>query len=223
MLTPPVSPPPNNDDMQEIILPSRQKKQSIKKQNRERAKCYKDNKRLQDQLRKEKLKSCMYMKRWQREKAKSTISASKSEINDTPRTKTRKLLRNLSKKEVRKTLIFHNALIDQLRDSYQNKLKKSEKRQMTSILSGSILRKYKLKTATMKACGIDIKRGKLKPRTCLSKRICKIIQDYFERDDVSRIKTGIKQSVTKKSVKKQRRILKDTLKNLYHKFTYGHI
>lgn len=204
--------------MQETNQPSRQKTQSKKKQNREKAKCYRNNKLLQDQLRKEKLKSFMYMKRWQREKVKSDINTPKTGINDTPRTKTRKLLRNLSRKQVRKTLVFHNALIDQLRDSYQNKLKKSEKRQLTTILSGSVLRKYKLKTATMKACGIDVKRGKLKSRTCLSKRICKIIQNYFERDDVSRVRTGIKQAVPKKSVRKQRRVLNDTLKNLHHKF-----
>jgi len=53
----------------------------------------------------------MYRKRWTREKEKTIHHP------DTPRTKTNKLLRNFSRKTAKKTLLFHNALLDQLRES----------------------------------------------------------------------------------------------------------
>ena len=42
--------------------------------------------------------------------------------------------------------------------------------------------------------------------------------DFYLRDDVSRKTTGIKNTVTKAQVKKQRRILLDTVKDIYGKF-----
>jgi len=96
-------------------------------------------------------------------------------------------------------------------------MKKGEKRQMAQILSGSILRKYKVKSIALKICGVDT-RNHLKTRTCLSKRLCKNVRDFFERDDISRLTTGMKQTVTQKRMKKQRRILNDTLANLHLKY-----
>lgn len=91
--------------------------------------------------------------------------------------------------------------MDQLKESYTKRLKKAEKRQMTKILSGSILRKYKMKTIALKQCGIDT-RNQLKKRTSLSKRICKPVRFFYERDDVSRLAIHIKQTITFKKVKK---------------------
>lgn len=111
--------------------------------------------------------------------------------------------------------------MDQLKESYTKRLKKAEKRQMTKILSGSILRKYKMKTIALKQCGIDT-RNQLKTRTSLSKSTCKPVRDFYERDDVSRLATGIKQTITFKKVKKQRRVLNDTLTHLHMKYLTQH-
>ena len=111
--------------------------------------------------------------------------------------------------------------MDQLKESYTKRFKKAEKRQMTKILSGSILRKYKMKTIALKQCGIDT-RNQLKTRTSLSKRICKPVRDFYERDDVSRLATGIKQTITFKKVIKQRRVLNDTLTHLHMKYLTQH-
>ena len=46
----------------------------------------------------------------------------------------------------------------------------------------------------------------------------KIIRDFFERDDVSRLTAGVKQTITRLKVKKQKRIMNDSMKNLYKKF-----
>jgi len=192
---------------------SRQKTQSKKKKNKEMEQCYRDNKVLKDQLDSQKNKSEMYRKRWLRELQKKSDPT----LPDTPRTKTRKILRYCSKKYVRKTLIFHNALIDQLKESYGKKFRKSEKRTMATLLAGSILKKYKVKTMAFNACGIDT-RNKLKKKNNLSIRICKPVREFYNRDDVSRITTGVRKTITYKKIKKQRRILNDTLMNLHLKF-----
>ncbi len=44
------------------------------------------------------------------------------------------------------------------------------------------------------------------------------VKAFFLRDDVSRMTTGRKQTVTQKKLKKQKRLLTDTMKNLHQKF-----
>ena len=85
--TPPTSP--------DSPIHSRKKSQSLKKKNKEKAKCYHDLKLLKNELLKEKKKVNMYKKRWIREKQK----AHKVHLDDTPRTKSKKRLRSFSQKE----------------------------------------------------------------------------------------------------------------------------
>lgn len=49
----------------------------------------------------------------------------------------------------------------------------------------------------------------------------KIVRDFFERDDVSRLTAGVKQTITRLKVKKQKRIMNDSMKNLYKTFIEG--
>ena len=44
------------------------------------------------------------------------------------------------------------------------------------------------------------------------------VKEFFERDDVSRLMPEKKQTITRSKVKKQKRLLSDTLSNLYEKF-----
>lgn len=44
------------------------------------------------------------------------------------------------------------------------------------------------------------------------------VKSFFKRDDVSRITTGRKQTITRHKVKRQKRFLVDTIKNLHKKF-----
>ncbi|CAC5388399.1 unnamed protein product [Mytilus coruscus] len=147
--------PPNTPESSPNLQPgpSRQKVQSVKKRNRDQAKCYRDNKILEDKLAKQKRKIQMYKQRYLREKRKGANFD--KPCPDTPRTKTKKLLRNFSQKEV---------------------------------------------------------------KTSLSRRICRPVREFYERNDVSRLSTGVKQTVTFKKIKKQRRILLDTLQNIHLKF-----
>ncbi|CAC5359739.1 unnamed protein product [Mytilus coruscus] len=105
----------------------------------------------------------------------------------------------------------------QIKQSYQNLKDNSQKRSLAAILKGSLLRKYNLKTTAYRNCGIDV-RNTLKVKTSLSRRMCRPVREFYERNDVSRLSTGVKQTVTFKKIKKQRRILLDTLQNIHLKF-----
>lgn len=142
-------------------------------------------------------KHAIYRKRLQRAKEQSSNDALKGNVL-TPRSKTRKLLRNFSKKEVKRALLFHNALIDHLRLAHKLRPAVSP---VPGILSGSIIRQYKLKSVAMRSCGIHT-RNKLLQRSSLSRRMYKIVQEFYERDDVSRKTCGMKNTVTKKKIKK---------------------
>lgn len=192
---------------------SHQKLSSKKKKKREEAKCYRENKLLKEKIINLEKKHAIYRKRLQRAKEQSSNDALKGNVL-TPRSKTRKLLRNFSKKEVKRALLFHNALIDQLKLAHKLRPAVSP---VPGILSGSIIRKYKLKSVAMRSCGIHT-RNKLLQRSSLSRRMYKIVQEFYERDDVSRITAGMKNTVTKKKSKKQRRILCDSLQNLHQKY-----
>ena len=86
LLTPPAS--PESVENQQIC--SRQKKQEIKLRNRDRAKCYRDLKKRDYEIEILNRKVEMYKKRWLREKGKHVI--------ESPRTKTRNLLRKCQQK-----------------------------------------------------------------------------------------------------------------------------
>jgi len=52
----------------------------------------------------------------------------------------------------------------------------------------------------------------------VAERCRRDVEEFFERDDVSRILPGKQQTVTRQKLKKQKRFLNDTLANLYEKF-----
>lgn len=118
IVTPP-STPGSNEHAEDEYLQSRQKQQSSKKKKRQVAKCFRDNDLLKKELEKQKLLTQKYRKRLQRQPEMLQKQECKA---DTPRTRTRTLLRHYPKKIVRKTLVFQSALIDQIKERYKNKL-----------------------------------------------------------------------------------------------------
>ena len=84
-VTPPASPErPENEQ-----ISSRQKKHENKLRNRNRAKCYRDLRNRDKDIERLNKKVILYKKRWLREKEKH--------LTDTPRTKTRNLLKSVSR------------------------------------------------------------------------------------------------------------------------------
>jgi hypothetical protein len=98
---------------------------------------------------KEKLK-CIKKKRWLR----GVDYSGKKNINS-PRTMTKKILRNFSqsKKTVRRAIFQYHVLVKQLKK--RNMQKKSDKLKFTRLMSGSIVKKYKLKTETFRLLGMN--------------------------------------------------------------------
>jgi hypothetical protein len=106
---------------------------------------------------------------------------------ETPRRKTRRLLRDASSSYVKRTLDFHHVLIEQMQQSSkQNTIKKSIK----EIIRGKIMRKYKLLAHAHKQIKVHKKRRKDPRKGSISLRLKDKVQSFFERDDNSRTTTG---------------------------------
>ena len=162
----------------------------------------------------------MYKKRLQREKARNKLT-------DTPRTKTRLLLRHATSKEVRKTLTFHHAVVDSIRSKYRETSEERKKQMYCRLVTSGIMKQYRLKTMAQQKLGFSAKRWQTKmqgnefvrkPYKSASTRYGNRVEEFFVRDDVSRMTAGKKQTVTRNKNKQQKRFLNDSIKNLYVKF-----
>lgn len=105
LATPPETPCTSTDTPPSF---SRQKLQAILKKRQQKARVEYDLKKVASKMKQYARLAEMYKKRLQREKARNKLT-------DTPRTKTRLLLRHATSKEVRKTLTFHHAVVDSIR------------------------------------------------------------------------------------------------------------
>ena len=138
----------------------------------------------------------------------------------TPKTKTRQLLKVFSKSSkstVRRSLFKFRVLVEQLRKSYQDQ-RKTEKLKFARMMNGSFMKKYRMKIETLKLLTCSTRTKLEQDKTCLSKRPYHQVQQFYCRDDNSRLVAGMKKTLTKRKVKKQRRILNDSLLNLRKKF-----
>ena len=104
---------PNSSSLHGSI--SRQKAYGQKVKTRAKNKAYRRIQQLEEELAEAKRRADKYKKRSQRSQRSSKTWAA-----NTPRTKTRKLMANFNKnkKEVKKVLVFHYALVDQIRRRY---------------------------------------------------------------------------------------------------------
>nr|CAI5822123.1 unnamed protein product [Callosobruchus analis] len=132
--------------------------------------------------------------------------------------------------EVKKQLLFGEAIKDQLLESYKS-LRPDEKRVFKKIMDGQVLKKYKLQTACAKV--FRYKKTKLvecsdkgviityKKKLWYFQRISenrRKIEAFLQEDVHSRICPGKKDYVTKNKVTCQKRFLTNTLKNLFKEY-----
>ena len=80
------------------------------------------------------------------------------------------------------------------------------------------MKKYRMKVETLKLLTCSTRTKLEQDKTCLSKRTYHQVQQFYCRDDNSRLVAGMKKTLTKRKIKKQRRILNDSLLNLHKKF-----
>lgn len=155
-------------------------------------------------------------------------SAAKSKLL-TPRSKVDSLLKKSnirpeSVPEVRKRLLFSECLAEEVKDAST----KNKKETIMRVISGKIVKKYRMNFMLSKMTGIDRRHArstkknieiKKKPRLdALRRQIQSDIHTFMLREDNSRVLPGKKDSVTVNKEKHQKHVLNDYLHNLHVKF-----
>ena len=128
--------------------------------------------------------------------------------DDTPRTKTRQFLKYRSAKTVKRILVFYNVNISQIKKQAYKTATKKKTRQISKILAGRFVKKYKMKSSLFQTRGFSLRKSQ-NPK--VSKLETKMIVQFYERDDVSRLILGVKRMVTYREIKNQKRIINDIL------------
>ncbi len=139
-------------------------------------------------------------------------------------------MRQFPRVAIKKTLLFHEALMEDIRNKYNKAQGEKEKQIISKVITGKVLKKYRLQRFALNSLGFSKKRCKNEKNMRVNynyqrKRNCRVadgiinrVKDFYSRDDVSRITTGKRQTLTQKKNKKQKRFLSDTIKNLPRKF-----
>ncbi len=127
--------PPSTPDGQEIgppqTGPSRQYLQGKRTRKTNTKRLAKRLNKLQTELQ-QKL-TWRFKKRWQRE-----VIRNRGQLPDTPRTKTRKLLRYATSSAVKRTLNFHHVLIQSVIKRYQETKSQRQKQHMSRLFTGCV-------------------------------------------------------------------------------------
>ncbi len=182
---------------------------------------------IQQDLKNERRKVDKYKKRWMR------LQMKYSSLQNTPRSKTKHLLKdspNVSSK-VRKLLVFHHALTEQIREKYNETSSKRSKQLIARSVSGKVIKRYRFANTLKVSLGMSKKRVYnidnqhtnaavyiRKPSVTCAVRLQGSVKKFYLREDNSRMTTGLKQTVTKGKVKKQKQLLNDSMKNLHFKY-----
>lgn len=123
-----------------------------------------------------------------------------------PRTKVNRQLRQLPRVSIQKTLLFHEALVEDIRNKYQKAQGERERQIISKLLKGKVLKKYRLQRFAQNSLGFSKKRWENDKNekvnyTYQRKRNKRIgdgliskVRAFYLRDDVSRITTGKRQT-----------------------------
>ena len=125
---------------------------------------------------------------------------------------------------VNNTLVFHYAFISDLRTKMKASSSKRFRQKFAQTVSGDIVRKYRCQRLLRQSLEIHTRPVAKRGRSAVAagERIKRKVAEFFTRDDVSRETPGKKQTVTRQKIRKQKRLLSDTLLNLHRKFLSEH-
>lgn len=211
ILTPPNSPdeyPPILQVQEQNIRANAMKRSHRKKKNKEMSKCYRDNEKLKVKLIWQFRLTEKYKKRANRLKSKSKKDFIEKQSEQG--------------KFMGKSYILYKAMIENIRRNYQNSKSNKEKKMISSlIVSRRVLKQYGLGKFAQTTLGISKRHFSKQVRrsSCMKAlRMKANVAEFFERDDVSRLKPDKQATITRRKVKKQIRLLTDELKNLHAKY-----
>ena len=140
----------------------------------------------------------------------------------TPRKKA-ELQLNGSPKKLKKTLVFHNTLVAELKRKMQEARGSKEKNILSKIVAGNILKRYKMQKRSQDEIGVlrISKRREIRKRKYSIQNMEKKVIDFYLEEVNSTTAPGKKETITKNKVKKQKKYLTDSLKNIHKKFVRG--
>jgi hypothetical protein len=144
-----------------------------------------------------------------------------------PRTKVRKTLNGRRvDSDIRKKLLFGEVLNAQLAENYEQRKGFKSRQLFAHAVSGKIIRKYRcfgqtkdfLKSKTVKGLHTSLPfKYSRKPNVRMEK-VSKDIESFLSRDKFSRLCPGKKDTLTRNKVKKQKRLMNMSLKDLHVEF-----
>lgn len=218
-LTPPATP---NQPMAANSGSTRAIRRSVRERNRR--KVQKVIASLKDDLAKQRRMTEKYRKRW--------LRATPKTAPDTPKKMTKWFMRHANTPTLRRKLLFHNVLIAQLKSKYQAVDRhERKKKEFKRLFSGALVRKYRVSKDLKKEIGLHRLRRSCDEANTSSKRkqykskshkyVQKVIE-FFSRDDNSRMTAGKKETKTFSKIKKQKRLLTDSVRNLHQKYLFEH-
>ncbi|XP_063237276.1 uncharacterized protein LOC134539299 [Bacillus rossius redtenbacheri] len=181
-----------------------------KKKRRSNQHAFKNKiKSLEERLKKVEKKAEKYKKRLQR---------SQNRKKETPRKSVARLLKGQRvTPEVKEKLLFHEVITKQVRE---NAAKHRKPQTIIASICGKIIKKYRY----LGYMGNIFERRiciRGRKRTCAKEAMRKAsecVRDFLEKDESSRLCPGKKDTVTRNKCKKQRRLLSNSLLELYKQF-----
>ncbi|XP_029316085.1 uncharacterized protein LOC115027144 [Cottoperca gobio] len=114
--------------------------------------------KVNDQLRKAEQRAEKYKNHLQRLKNN----------NPSPRTKVNKLIGNLSGTSLRRTLLFHRAVAEEVRNKYVHSKRESDRQVIAGIVTSKIIMKYRLQRLVQEVLGFSRRRTK-----CATENVCR--------------------------------------------------
>lgn len=173
---------------------------------------------LSKKLKESEKRARKYRKRYYRLKSKN-----KSENESSEKKRVRRLVDSLKvDKKIKKRLLFGEILTSQLKENFRQQGKSQDKRKFLLNISGDVIRQYGYTRYLCKIASTNIlySKQKIKNKSIIDKilRAKKLVSEFLTQDDNSRLCPGKRDTITFKKIKKQKRYLNDSLKNLYFKF-----
>ena len=135
------------------------------------------------------------------------------QINPSPSKKAENLVKTGNSKQIKKQLTFSYALSDELKKKLKdNASTRKKKKSLRDMVSGKYLKKYRLlkKAEEDLAVSREYMRAKMNRlykrlamnRNTVSRKVpedvCKAVEEFYNRDDISRPASGKKETITRK-------------------------